>query len=185
MERYGLTSEADAREMSEGALQQEACCANVAVSNTGVADAAPGGGPPAGTQASHGRFAHAREKSRPSAKRKSSTGSVTKCDTQQRVTRLRVLNTTSTASGRAILEERVMSDDPKDWRAWQQQIIDELGVTAQFDVDVERERRIGFLCDYLVSHGLRTLVLGISGGVDSSAAGRLAIERRASTGAQI
>ena len=78
-----------------------------------------------------------------------------------------------------------MSDDPKDWRAWQQQIIDELGVTAQFDVDVERERRIGFLCDYLVSHGLRTLVLGISGGVDSSAAGRLAIERRASTGAQI
>lgn len=50
MERYGLTSEAVAREMSEGALQQEACCANVAVSNTGVADDVPGGGPPAGTQ---------------------------------------------------------------------------------------------------------------------------------------
>ncbi|MDR5784417.1 CinA family protein [Caballeronia sp. LZ065] len=50
MERNGLTSEAVAREMSEGALQQEACCADVAVSNTGVADAAPDGGPPAGTQ---------------------------------------------------------------------------------------------------------------------------------------
>ena len=50
MERFGLTSEEVAREMSEGALRQEACCADVAVSNTGVADAAPGGGPPPGTQ---------------------------------------------------------------------------------------------------------------------------------------
>jgi PncC family amidohydrolase len=50
MKRYGLTSEEVAREMSEGALSQEACCADVAVSNTGVADAAPGDGPPPGTQ---------------------------------------------------------------------------------------------------------------------------------------
>ena len=50
MKRYGLTSEEVAREMSEGALNQEACCADVAVSNTGVADAAPGDGPPPGTQ---------------------------------------------------------------------------------------------------------------------------------------
>jgi nicotinamide-nucleotide amidase len=50
MELHGLTSEAVAREMSEGALRQEACCADVAVSNTGVADSAPGGGPPPGTQ---------------------------------------------------------------------------------------------------------------------------------------
>ncbi|SAK92381.1 CinA domain-containing protein [Caballeronia calidae] len=50
MEQHGLTSEEVAREMAEGALQQEACCADVAVSNTGVADAAPGGGPPPGTQ---------------------------------------------------------------------------------------------------------------------------------------
>jgi PncC family amidohydrolase len=49
MDRFGLTSEEVAREMSEGALSQEACAADVAVSNTGVADAAPGG-PPAGTQ---------------------------------------------------------------------------------------------------------------------------------------
>ncbi|WP_244818103.1 CinA family protein [Caballeronia sp. Lep1P3] len=51
MKQYGLTSEEVAREMSEGALSQEACCADVSVSNTGVADAPPGGdGPPAGTQ---------------------------------------------------------------------------------------------------------------------------------------
>jgi PncC family amidohydrolase len=49
MERYGLTSEAVAREMSEGALRQEACCADVAVSNTGVADSVAEG-PPSGTQ---------------------------------------------------------------------------------------------------------------------------------------
>jgi NAD+ synthase len=67
-----------------------------------------------------------------------------------------------------------MTEDPNHWRAWQKQIIAELGVPEKFDVDAERERRIGFLCEYLVSQGLRTLVLGISGGVDSSAAGRLA-----------
>ncbi|SAK99586.1 CinA domain-containing protein [Caballeronia fortuita] len=50
MKQFGLTSEAVAREMSEGALAQEACCADVAVSNTGVADAPPEGGPPPGTQ---------------------------------------------------------------------------------------------------------------------------------------
>ncbi|MFM0394885.1 CinA family protein [Paraburkholderia phytofirmans] len=47
---YGLTSEEVAREMAEGALRQEGCCANVAVSNTGVADEVPEGDPPAGTQ---------------------------------------------------------------------------------------------------------------------------------------
>jgi PncC family amidohydrolase len=50
MERSGVTSEEIAREMAEGALRQEGCCADVAVSNTGLADAAPEGGPPAGTQ---------------------------------------------------------------------------------------------------------------------------------------
>jgi NAD+ synthase len=58
--------------------------------------------------------------------------------------------------------------------AWQRGVIDELGVPAQFDADVEREQRVEFLADYLVSTGLRTYVLGISGGVDSTTAGRLA-----------
>ncbi|RKT14091.1 NH(3)-dependent NAD(+) synthetase [Paraburkholderia sp. RAU2J] len=58
--------------------------------------------------------------------------------------------------------------------AWQQAVIHELGVARDFDVDMEREQRIAFLSDYLISQGLRTYVLGISGGVDSSTAGRLA-----------
>jgi PncC family amidohydrolase len=49
MDRFGLTSEEVAREMSEGALAQEACVADVAVSNTGVADEVPDA-PAAGTQ---------------------------------------------------------------------------------------------------------------------------------------
>jgi nicotinamide-nucleotide amidase len=50
MDEHGLTSEAVAREMAEGALRQEGCCADIAVSNTGVADGAAGGSPPPGTQ---------------------------------------------------------------------------------------------------------------------------------------
>ncbi|WNC95349.1 ammonia-dependent NAD(+) synthetase (plasmid) [Paraburkholderia sp. FT54] len=57
---------------------------------------------------------------------------------------------------------------------WQQAVIRELGVPRDFDVDAERERRVAFLGDYLASQGLRTYVLGVSGGVDSSTAGRLA-----------
>lgn len=50
MKQYGLTSEEVAREMAEGALRVEGCCADVVVSNTGLADSGPDGGPPPGTQ---------------------------------------------------------------------------------------------------------------------------------------
>ena len=50
MQTHGLTSEPVAREMAEGALQQDAVSADVAVANTGVADGVPSGGPPPGTQ---------------------------------------------------------------------------------------------------------------------------------------
>lgn len=43
-----------------------------------------------------------------------------------------------------------------------------------FDAAAEAERRIGFLASYLQDTGLKGYVLGISGGVDSSTAGRLA-----------
>ncbi|MFP4894175.1 ammonia-dependent NAD(+) synthetase [Paraburkholderia sp. EG304] len=72
-----------------------------------------------------------------------------------------------------------------DTDAWQQAVIDELGVERDFDVARERERRVAFLSDYLASQGLHTYVLGISGGVDSSTAGRLAqlaVERLRATG---
>ena len=67
-----------------------------------------------------------------------------------------------------------MSERNSERRDWQQQVIRELGVRQDFDTDSERERRIAFLSDYVISQGLRTYVLGISGGVDSSTAGRLA-----------
>ncbi|BCJ39874.1 NH(3)-dependent NAD(+) synthetase [Actinoplanes ianthinogenes] len=52
-------------------------------------------------------------------------------------------------------------------------IAQELHVAAEFDAAREIERRVGFLAEALISTGARSLVLGISGGVDSSTAGRL------------
>ncbi|NSY14961.1 ammonia-dependent NAD(+) synthetase [Agrobacterium vitis] len=49
-----------------------------------------------------------------------------------------------------------------------------LGVTADFDAALEARRRIAFLSHYLRQASCRTFVLGISGGVDSLAAGLLA-----------
>ncbi len=56
----------------------------------------------------------------------------------------------------------------------QQHIINALHVTSSFDVQAEIARRTDFLCDYLTQTGMRSYVLGISGGVDSTAAGCLA-----------
>ncbi|HYF57844.1 MAG TPA: ammonia-dependent NAD(+) synthetase [Burkholderiaceae bacterium] len=56
----------------------------------------------------------------------------------------------------------------------QAQIAAELGVAATFDAAAEAERRIDFLARYLRDAGQRCYVLGISGGIDSTCAGRLA-----------
>nr|WP_060985545.1 ammonia-dependent NAD(+) synthetase [uncultured Acidovorax sp.] len=55
----------------------------------------------------------------------------------------------------------------------QARIAAELGVTAVFNPDAEIARRVGFLASYAKSAQAHTLVLGISGGVDSTVAGRL------------
>ncbi|GIF05097.1 ammonia-dependent NAD(+) synthetase [Actinoplanes siamensis] len=68
-----------------------------------------------------------------------------------------------------------------------EQIARELGVTAEFDAAQEIERRVAFLADTLTRTGARALILGISGGVDSSTAGRLcqlAVERSRDAGHQ-
>lgn len=65
-------------------------------------------------------------------------------------------------------------------RYLQDLIIEELDVRREFDPAEEIERRVGFLADKLTQTGAAGLVLGISGGVDSSATGRLcqlAVER--------
>lgn len=62
----------------------------------------------------------------------------------------------------------------------QRHIIEELGIKETFDARQEIERRIDFLAGYLQETGTRSLVLGISGGVDSTTTGRLcqlAVER--------
>nr|WP_199791162.1 ammonia-dependent NAD(+) synthetase [Streptomyces sp. SID8381] len=67
----------------------------------------------------------------------------------------------------------------------QQEIARDLQVSASFDAEQEIERRVAFLADRLIATGLRSLVLGISGGVDSTTAGRLcqlAVERVRDTG---
>jgi NAD+ synthase len=58
-------------------------------------------------------------------------------------------------------------------RELQKQIISELHVSPEIDPEEEARRRVDFLADYLKASGARGLVLGISGGQDSSLAGRL------------
>ena len=55
-----------------------------------------------------------------------------------------------------------------------QAIIDEMRVLPEIDPEFEIRRRIAFIKNHLTETGLKTLVLGISGGVDSSTCGRLA-----------
>ncbi len=66
-------------------------------------------------------------------------------------------------------------------REGQRRIARELGVLSDFDPAHEADRRIQFLSDLLVASGSRTLIVGISGGVDSATAGMLcrrAVRRR-------
>ncbi|GAB3621613.1 ammonia-dependent NAD(+) synthetase [Glutamicibacter sp. PS] len=59
-------------------------------------------------------------------------------------------------------------------RELQAQIISELGVQPGIDPAAEVARRVGFLKDYLKASHAKGFVLGISGGIDSTLAGRLA-----------
>ncbi|MFB9073001.1 ammonia-dependent NAD(+) synthetase [Citricoccus parietis] len=59
-------------------------------------------------------------------------------------------------------------------RELQREIITEMGVSPEIDPAVEAARRVAFLQDYLRASGAQGFVLGISGGLDSTLAGRLA-----------
>ncbi|MBU5655621.1 ammonia-dependent NAD(+) synthetase [Corynebacterium aurimucosum] len=65
----------------------------------------------------------------------------------------------------------VMSHESSDL---QHDIIKALGVKPRIDPAEEVERRVAFLVDYLRTTGAKGFVLGISGGQDSTLAGRLA-----------
>lgn len=53
-------------------------------------------------------------------------------------------------------------------------VIEEMRVLPQIDVNFEIERRVDFIKSQLINSGMKTLVLGISGGIDSCTLGRLA-----------
>lgn len=55
-----------------------------------------------------------------------------------------------------------------------QAIVEEMRVLPEIDVDFEITRRVNFIKQHLRHSGLDTLVLGISGGIDSCVLGRLA-----------
>lgn len=70
-------------------------------------------------------------------------------------------------------------------REIQQQIVAELGCEPTIDPAAEIERRVTFLADYLAATAANGLVLGVSGGQDSTLAGRLAqlaVSRRRAAG---
>lgn len=67
-----------------------------------------------------------------------------------------------------------MTSRPEEHVSLQQRISEELGVKPEIDPEAEVERRVRFLVDYLRSAGARGFVLGVSGGQDSTLAGRLA-----------
>lgn len=58
-------------------------------------------------------------------------------------------------------------------RKYQEEIINTLGVNSQIDPQAEVTKRVQFICDFLQTTKMKALVLGISGGQDSSLAGRL------------
>ena len=58
-------------------------------------------------------------------------------------------------------------------RKYQEEIINALGVNSQIDPQAEVTKRVQFICDFLQTTKMKALVLGISGGQDSSLAGRL------------
>lgn len=66
------------------------------------------------------------------------------------------------------------SQEPSQEQSLQRHIIQQLGVQPQIDPAGEVWRRVRFLVDYLRATGARGYVLGVSGGQDSTLAGRLA-----------
>ncbi|WP_373842055.1 ammonia-dependent NAD(+) synthetase [Limosilactobacillus sp.] len=58
-------------------------------------------------------------------------------------------------------------------RKMQEQIINDLKVSPTIDPQIEVAKRVKFLHDFMQKTGMKVLVLGISGGQDSTLAGRL------------
>jgi NAD+ synthase len=172
IERYGLTSEAVAGEMAgemaSGALNNGD--ADVALANTGIAGPDPGDdGTPAGTVCFAWAFCH-------------NGAHHFYCETRRfdgernevRLTAAHYALERLPHYHRLCLETGAKGDTTCTRRAIQRAIGAQLRARTDIDAQHEIERRCDFLCRAMQESGQKTLVLGISGGVDSTVAGRLA-----------
>lgn len=178
IDRYNLTSEEVAREMVEGALRLSG--ADIAVSTTGVAGPDPGeGGIPPGTVCFAWGFRHGDGPRLVSETRhfdgdRNAVRLMAADYAIGRVAPLHAQYCQSTSVTECLKEGANIDPQQVEASAVQRAISQLLDVSQTFDAQAEITRRSTFLGDQLRQAGLQTLVLGISGGVDSLVAGLLA-----------
>ncbi|WP_338073321.1 ammonia-dependent NAD(+) synthetase [Billgrantia aerodenitrificans] len=182
IERYGLTSEAVASEMAAGALNNND--ANVALANTGIAGPNPGDDDtPIGTVCFAWAFRHDGDHHHYCETRRfdGTRNEVRLAAAHYALERLPHYH-------RLCLESETKSEEEtRSRRAVQRAIGVQLQARSDIDAQHELERRRDFLCRVMQESGQTTLVLGISGGVDSTVAGRLAqlaVEKQREQGEQ-
>ncbi|WP_410505367.1 ammonia-dependent NAD(+) synthetase [Halomonas sp. ANAO-440] len=182
IESHGLTSEAVASEMAAGALNNND--ADVALANTGIAGPNPGDDDtPIGTvcfawafrlNGDHHHYCETRrfDGTRNEVRLAAAHYAL------ERLPHYHRLCLESAAKG---------SEEARSRQARQRAIGVQLHARSEIDPQHEIERRRDFLCRKMQESGQTTLVLGISGGVDSTVAGRLAqlaVEKRREQGGQ-
>lgn len=165
---YGLTSEAVAGEMANGALNNND--ANVALANTGIAGPNPGDDEtPIGTVCFAWAFRHNGDHKLYYETRRfeGERNEVRLAAAHYALERLPHYH-------RLCVETGAKAAASCRRQAIQRAIVAELHARSDIDAQHEIERRCDFLCRVMQESGQKTLVLGISGGVDSTVAGRLA-----------
>lgn len=182
IERYGLSSEAVASEMAAGALNNNN--ANVALANTGIAGPNPGDDDtPIGTVCFAWAFRHNGDHHHYCETRRfdGERNEVRLAAAYYALERLHHYHRLCLESGTKAVEET------RSRQAVQRAIVAQLQARPDIDAPHEFERRCDFLCRVMQKTGQKTLVLGISGGVDSTVAGRLAqlaVEKQRDQGEQ-
>ncbi len=170
IDENGLTSEAVACEMASGALNNND--ADVALANTGIAGPNPGDDDtPIGTVCFAWAFRHEGSHRLFSETRRfdGERNEVRLAAAHYALERLPHYHRLCSGAESTGAEEEQYSR-----RAEQRSIGVQLQAKANVEARHEFERRRDFLCRIMRESGQKTLVLGISGGVDSTVAGRLA-----------
>lgn len=168
IKHYGLTSEAVSGEMAMGALDNNDV--DVALANTGIAGPNPGDDDtPIGTVCFAWAFRHNGDHHLYCETRR--------FDGERNEVRLAAAHYALERLPhyhRLCIDSGAQSDTTCRRRAIQRAIVAELQARKDIDAQHDIERRCDFLCRVMQESGQKTLVLGISGGVDSTVAGRLA-----------